>query len=269
MNKVFAILLIVSVWLLCSYSSGPATFGAGDVTGSQPTNGTCVKCHTGSTDTTASSIEVRLKSSGSSGPLVTSYTPNNTYTITVSGKNINKSFYGFQLTAKDPNDNYIGGFKNIPSHIASGFPFNDPMFIEHNTRIDKDTSGGFSLNFDWTPKQAYGDVSIYGIVNAVDGDAKETNDAPGKPMKVVLSGSLSVKEHNLIYPVVYPNPFTNYVSLHTDIEDVNVKFVDINGQVVINTNKSSFINTQCLSPGQYTIVIYNNDVLHSTTIVKK
>ena len=266
-----SICIILSVCTHLSFTSGPKAFGAGDVTGSTAGVGTCKNCHFGGSDTTTSSLEIRLKSAGPTSSPVNNYIPNNTYLVTITGANKSQPFYGFQVTAIDDNNNYIGGFKNIPNN-ADGQPFNAPEIVEHNTRIPKDTSGKFTVSFNWTPKDSFGKVRFYGIVNAVNGDVKTTDDTPGESMLVTLTGPLSVNNLNTHRLNIYPSPFKNllFINFSHSIERY-INIINQSGQIFYSTNTRSdktIINTNTWPEGMYIVEVNTMDRVQYTKVVK-
>ncbi len=78
----------------------------------------------------------------------------------------------------------------------------------------------------------------------------------------------SVDDNILSDVIVYPNPFELRLNVNTDIEDINLKILDINGRVVATSDNQKFINTDDLISGIYLLQISNDEFTHIAKVTK-
>ncbi|WP_138433605.1 cyanophycinase [Winogradskyella algicola] len=68
---------------------------------------------------------------------------------------------------------------------------------------------------------------------------------------------------------VLPNPFSDYVSIKTEIENLNIKMFDVSGkQVGVEFDKNK-IDTKALANGIYFIIIENEDYKQTFKLIKR
>jgi cyanophycinase-like exopeptidase len=81
--------------------------------------------------------------------------------------------------------------------------------------------------------------------------------------------ALSIKDIANTDLKVQPNPFSDYVSIKTEIENLNIKMFDVSGKQVgveFNANK---IDTKALANGIYFIIIENEDYKQTFKLIKR
>lgn len=258
-------LLIVTA--LTSYVSGPASHGIGNFTGSPTASGTCGTCHTGGTDTTLTTLEIQDKLSGLPA---TTYTPGSTYTITLRGYHPANRQYGFQVAAMNDSGKAVGQYSNLPFDVHTT-PYQKSQLAEHNMKIDGDTSGWFITQFDWTPTDSAGNVTIYAIVNAVNGNGQPSFDQPGTTTTVQLTGPTAVLAvanitHQKKY-IIYPNPFTSELHIN-GVAPSAISISTLSGAVVYRGNDNT-ISTTNWQNGYYVVNIATATGTSQQLIVKQ
>ena len=88
--------------------------------------------------------------------------------------------------------------------------------------------------------------------------------------KVLLSTFLGIDEASNVSINVYPNPFTEAVTV-SGLENAVYTIVDNSGKVVLNgnINGTEVISTSSLSSGMYTLSVSNNNAIEKRQIVKQ
>jgi hypothetical protein len=88
--------------------------------------------------------------------------------------------------------------------------------------------------------------------------------------KVLLSTFLGIDEASSVSINVYPNPFTEAVTV-SGLENAVYTIVDNSGKVVLNgnINGTEVISTSSLSSGMYTLSVSNNNAIEKRQIVKQ
>jgi Concanavalin A-like lectin/glucanases superfamily/Secretion system C-terminal sorting domain len=157
MNSKFNFVYTLFVGLLfIALFSGYSDGYDDDRTGSPNAGGTCANCHSGGTG-------------GGSITLMgapTSYVRNTTYTMTLKVTDADMERAGFQITAVDASNNYVGTFIENPSAVreASAFPG-----LTHGTPRTP-ISGVVSWTIQWTaPSTGNAPVKFYYAGNAATG----------------------------------------------------------------------------------------------------
>lgn len=257
-------LLVVTA--LSSYVSGPASHGIGNFTGSPGANGTCGTCHSGGTDTTKTILEVQDKISGLP---VTSYTPGHIYTITLQGYHPDNRQYGFQLVAINDSGIATGQYSNLPFDVHTT-KYQQSELVEHNMKIDGDHTGWFTTQFDWTPADSVGNLTIYSIVNAVNGNGQPSFDQPGTTTGKHLSGPTAVSVNQFLQQPgysVYPNPFTDVFYIRSTAPAV-VSITTLSGTEIYKGN-GSYIHTANWPSGWYIVNITGATGLFKQLVAKQ
>jgi hypothetical protein len=220
MKRSFIILPVILAGLyfsLSSNSSGPASAGNGIRNGGPGTNGNCSSCHVGGAGTTTMTIALKEKNGGAAAN--GKYKPGTVYTVTISGNNANLAFFGFQLTAATGSNQQAGSFGNFGSNkhavVIGGL-----QVVEHSTNIAK-TNGNYLAEFEWTaPAAGTGTVTLYGIINGVNGDNTTNGDKTSAPVNLSLTETApptSIKDLAQINDLrLYPNPATNKLFISSD-----------------------------------------------------
>lgn len=271
----FATIIIFS-----SYHGGAANGGLGNMTGS-PGAGNCGNCHNGGQDTTFSTIMIRKKGDTASNT-IKYYTANSLYTITVRGKHSQYDMFGFQAVVLDTNNNPVGNFINFDNY-SQGYPAIKSLYAENNTRIPKDTNDWFEVNFDWrAPAISSGELTLYGIVNAVNNNGQPSFDKTGKTMAIPMADStpLTINLYSSISNVViYPCPANDglYLKFPTTYNITAIHLETNGGKIIsaaiinsLNTNTANreyYINTAEVPNGCYLIRLRTDNYNHTKKVI--
>lgn len=226
----FPVILVGLYLSLGSNASGPASAGNGIRNGGPGSNGNCAACHGGGSGTTTMTISLKEKASGTAAD--GKYKPGTVYTVTIGGNNANLAFFGFQLTAANTTNHQAGTFGNFGSNKHQT-TIGGLQVVEHSQTLAK-TNGAYLAEFDWTaPAAGTGNVTFYGIINGVNDDDAITGDKPSAPITLALTETTSptgIKDLAGISDLgLYPNP----------------------------ANDKLFLSSNQLTPGRYTISIYD------------
>lgn len=280
MRKNFLLFTLFSGFLyvsLSSSSSGPAHDNKGNRTGSPGSAGTCASsgCHTGS-GTINGGISLRKKSTGISGPTVSTYDPNEEYIVTLTASGTSKPAFGFQVVAFNELNQSIGTFSNFPAHVGTATG-SGATVVEHTSPLP----GGpaYSVSFDWkAPATGTGNVTFYGILNGVDGTGSTNNDVVSAPFQTAIFPTSVANIENKVEVKTYPNPFHNTMEIkmaNAASGTYNVNVFDLTGRKIYHADmeidgKTSYrINTEKWASGMYHIQISKDDVQYISRIVKQ
>lgn len=258
---------------LSSYKSSPATSGAGNRTGAGGSSANCSSggCHAASSSSTLASFMIAEAATPSTP--VSKYKPGTLYTITLGGTNTSaKPKFGFQAAITDAGGTTIGTLTATAANTAvhtSG----TMRIVEHTTPLTG-SSGVYTVKFNWTaPAAGSGTASIYGILNAVDGDNSTANDAPSNGFKLDVpedvTSSIAENELNGKFQIV-PNPATDHFSIkNLENNNASVAIYSMNGTQVMLTTAGKDINVSGLATGSYIVHINNNGQLSAAIMVKQ
>lgn len=169
--------LAASLAVLTSYSSGVSN--QFDLTGSPLANRVCATCHNGGSFATETSIKLF----DANGTQQTNYVAGELYTVEISYTATGTpSAFGFQAVILDNANMQAGQLGTAPAGTRIRKRGNID-YIDHSQRLT-----GNSVSVDWTaPAQGTGDVNLYAVVNAINGNGGTTGDTPDE-------GSLTITE---------------------------------------------------------------------------
>jgi hypothetical protein len=223
------------------YSAGPLDAKAGD----PPGFATCQECHNSFPLNSGNGIV-------SLGTFPTTYTPNATYTIYVTGTQISQSRWGFELTAILANGNRGGILTPLnpiweQKSTGSG---NNRDYLKHTSA---GTFVGFptsAWNFSWqAPGVGSGPVTFYYCINAANNNQNNQGDYIYSRDSISVEGGTGVTPESPIQPTspvlvsAYPNPFNPDVTLNLQnlpVGDAKVDVVDLTGRTIYTGEVFSF-----------------------------
>lgn len=211
--------------------------GKTDRTGS-PGEGTCADCHSGGSGTTITNIS--FNPSVSSG----SYTPNQTYTITVNVINNTLNNFGFACELLNSSTlSSTGTMQNAGSGVQFLTGMNGRRVATHTS--PKSGAGSASFTFEWVAPSS-GNVNVYAIGNAVNLNGNITGDVSSLTTTLTLSPDLTSIAMNfsiLSGIFIYPNPVKDLINIQfsasTSIRELKVQLTDLNGRIL---SEQSFNN---------------------------
>lgn len=175
---------------ICSYnptppfSGGAGTGGLGDRTGGPLASGTCATCHSGSFYSTLATIQL-LDGTGSP---VTSYTSGQSYTIrtTVVAGSGSPSGYGSQTVALTSANANAGSMTSATTPFTQIVTVSGRNYMEH---LNPSVTGVFEVS--WTaPVAGTGDVTLYGIGLAINGNGGTSGDQASSTATLTLTEDL-------------------------------------------------------------------------------
>lgn len=255
--------VVALVWV--SASGGVAKIQQVDRTGAPGSEPNCTMCHSGGSFSSSSTVVIK----DMSGQAVTSYMPENQYSVTVEINSSGNNGHGFQLTGL-LDDNSIAGSCDAVTNGTQKTSLNSKWYFEHNGNV----SGG-SYEMTWTaPVSGSGDVTFYGSALATNGDGGTGGDEYTNIPNVTLTEATpnSVNELKAVQLNLFPNPVLDVLNItSTDGEIKRVVVYDLTGQQVknLNWNQSSVIvRMNDLDAGIYLVKVSTSNSERMERIVK-
>jgi hypothetical protein len=163
-----AFFLSATLAVISSFSSGVTT--SFDATGSPLAGNACRNCHGGNSLGTEATIRLR----DGAGFFQTDYIPGEQYSVELSyTTTVAASAFGMQAVILD-NANAQAGEMGPPPGRTRIRQRGGIDYIDHSQRLQGDL-----IAFDWTaPAAGTGEVNIYAVVNAVNGNGSTSGDTP-------------------------------------------------------------------------------------------
>ena len=280
MNKkilLFSATLGIAYLGISSYSGGPAGSGAGNRTGSGGSSASCSGggCHASISGTLLSSFVLKNKATSAT---VTDgkYTPDEVYIVTFACNTSTTGLpaFGFQAAAtKDDNTNAGTITASAPNTIKR--TVGSVGIIEHSSRISSTSTGVYSVNFEWkAPSKGAGNVTFYGIGNAVNGDGGTNGDlaSAGTTTKLTEAVSSSIASVSTTEMNIFPNPCSTVLNIegaNIGGKEFSVFITDISGRNMISTTTQKSVDVSSLAQGSYIIRIDNGATQQTSIFVKK
>lgn len=265
--------------LLFGYASGPPAYVTGDPV--SPDNGaTCNQsgCHTGTgVNAGGGAVTIATTANGT-------YTPGQTYTVTVTVTDSKQRAWGFELTARAlSNNNQAGSLTSADSSTFvqcadTSLPpcraaFNT-QFIQHSQ--PKTTAGSGTFTFAWTaPASGTGTVVMYAAGNAANGDGTNAGDHI-YTTNIQLKQAAAVNQTTTtVTSSANPSPFGQNFTLTATVSPSSatgtVTFNDGSaalGKATIANGSATLTvsGTQCLNVGAHSITgVYSGDTADSAS----
>jgi Secretion system C-terminal sorting domain/Reeler domain len=232
-----------------SDSNGKAGYAKDPFGGNQ----TCARsgCHSTYANFAAPAGTIVMKDV--SNTVVNSYTPGQTYTITINAMN-KGTVSGFDAIVENATGTKYGTFTaGSGSQIKSGYMTHT---FAGNSGINK------SWTFQWVaPVAGSGSLNVYAVVNRANGNGSASGDS-------IFNTTLAISENTnaivantteLTPMVVYPNPAVNasFISIaNVGMTDVLVNCFNLNGQLITSqtiNNANNTINVSDWNKGCYLI----------------
>jgi hypothetical protein len=275
----FSTVLGMGYLALSSYTIKPYFYGYGNCTGSPSTSASCGSggCHTTSATTTNNGISLVDKVTGAA-VTAGNYTPGKVYIATLSGTNSSSlAKFGFQVCVVNSTGTADVGLitatnANSVSDVYTGSAIH---ILEQKTGPLAGTSGAYSVSFDWTaPAKGTGAVNFYSVINAVNGNGKESGDAVSAKVTSTFSeNTTAINESKLnLISKIYPNPASNVLNIEglSNTKDLTVGIYNIIGQQIMNpTLSQSSIDVSNLSAGIYVLRVSNGTQQEAITFTKQ
>ena len=266
-NKIFlGAFSLFALIVLMSNSSGRGNIFGQAVTGAPgDSNLTCASagCHSSGAFSPSADLEV-LDGNGNS---VTTFTPGETYDITLSVTATgNPNSYGFQMVALLEDESAATDWSEIGSNTQI-VTIGSRDYIEHSS---PSSSNEFSTK--WTaPESGSGDVTFYFSANAVNGNGSPGGDGGTNGQFKLFEMTTSANDLEELTVNVYPNPTSDFLSISGENSTYNYSIFDVKGQNVMQSNFTgeTTIDIRNLQSGLYFISLQNNDKFFTKRIIKK
>jgi hypothetical protein len=254
-GSLIALLIIGLLNIQATQNSGQPPVG---LTGA-PGEGTCANCHAGGG--LGSGSVILTVGSG-----VTTFTPGQTYTITVTTTDATKQRFGFSLSARSDGDSIgtynLGGAANMG--ISNGFGANaNVQYVSHRA-----ASATNSWSFDWTaPLSGAQTVTFYVASVAANNNSNSSGD-------IVYTNSVSLQSDEdpssrarSLQPLdlrLSPNPTQGLLRIQAQLpalQSAQLQILDITGRVVLTDQVSANgaldyrLNLEHLPAGIYNVQV--------------
>lgn len=255
MNRFYTLFLVLSSFLLLSYSSGPGLVGSLAVTGAPGESTTCgnSSCHSGNAFDQVTTLELL----DNEGNLVDSYTPETEYQIRL---NINAnsgapSAYGFQMVALQSADNSTAGTWGDLSDQVRMINLMDRDYVEQTSPMTEN-----SITLPWVaPSAGTGSIDLYATGNAVNRNGSAMGD-DANAVQLTLEEAITSSTDELSIAnrqiSIYPNPTHDNITVTLEDRSIDGQAILINilGREMY---RSSFANgSLSLSMQDYDAGIY-------------
>lgn len=220
--------MVFSTAYIIKYSSGIAGY-----TGSSGES-TCTSCHGGGSGTT--NVSVSFNPAMPTG----SYTPGQTYTVSVTISNSAYSLFGFGCEILNSSNTNCGSMTTAGTGVKFLTASNGRKNAVHST--PKSGSGAATFTFVWMAPMS-GTAYIHAVGNAVNGNGGTSGDKVSSAYTMSLTPdvtSVAINNTNHIQATVYPNPVKDVMNiqlnLSNDTEQLNVFLFDLDGKKVYSQN---------------------------------
>lgn len=261
-SLLFSLTLSLAYFATTSYQSGYA-LGGKNGSGAGTSTASCSPCHGSSSSNTIGTITVIDKTT--SLP-VTKYTPLKTYTVTLAGTNtVLLPKFGFQVAVTNAAKASVGTLTATSTTNTAVRTVSAIKIIEQSTAIAGTTAGVYTISFDWTaPAKGTGDVTFYGIINAVNANnTDDSGDDPSFGITKLLNEEINsgINENKaLTAHNIYPNPCQNTLNIEGLTSTTPVSVLDLLGKEVIAAQTSNSLDVAHLVPGIYVLHINNQAI---------
>ena len=158
------------------------TYRSGGVQGytNAPSENNCTSCHSGTSLNGGGGSLSDFTLSFAGGP--NGYKPDSTYSLTLKYKQTSKSRFGFSITALDDSAKAPAGSFTITSSRTQKrtktYSGKTRQYVEHTNAGTASTSSNTTeWEFDWkAPSSNVGKINFYAVVNATNGDGRNSGD---------------------------------------------------------------------------------------------
>ncbi len=281
MKKIYSLFVLCTFGILCLTSADDNSEGKAGFTGA-PGEQTCNTsgCHTGTMlNMGGGDIEI------TSPDLVNwEYVPGESYTISVTVSQANRSLFGFCFEALQPSgDNAgfltAGAGSQILTKLVGGISRRSVTHVENGGA----TPNAHTFTFTWdAPETNIGNITFYTAGNATNGNGFASGDLIYSTSQVVtpqvISGISELKPKAEIQ--VFPNPFVSNVRINYHLTKqglVKAQIFDLSGREIksmVNTSQwpgdySIDADLSELASGQYIMHLSVNGEVLTTELLQK
>lgn len=251
------IVLIPALLIFFAFTQGPP---AGN-TGSPLDGQNCTNCH--------GFLPGNLPGWITSNIPVEGYTPEETYTVTVTAIGIVAVKMGFQITSETQVEK--AGTFNITDPERT--QLKGSTTVTHTSAGTEVTQLPATWSMNWVaPSSGTGDITFYTAVNQTNNDNSSSGDLIFVSSLVVAEAFVGIAEHlNDKVGHIYPNPAQEYIILSLPVHS-EVYIIDAMGREVMyftSNEKQLKIDVSWLNDGIYYAQINNREQTASRSFVKK
>lgn len=194
----------------------------------------CNRCHAGANiNSGPASLNIKFGNDEST------YEPGKTYEVEVNISGSDRQNHGFQLVAKNANNQAVGAFTITDQTLTQLNPEN-AAYIQH-TRAGQVARNSWKM--EWTaPATEVGPVTFYLAAVAANGDVRGTGDLAYTFNKTITPSTVGglTNAERLSFSI-FPNPAKNklYIkSLDVEKGQYAIRLFDMNGKLVRSMQKS-------------------------------
>ena len=251
-------LVIVPICFVILGANDPLTTGAPPSSAGAPGETTCAKsgCHTGQNVNSGTGITSFTFSDN-----IETYSPGETYPITVSITQDGINRFGFECVAIVNNDSTNAGTFIITNAVRTQVlpgskEFEGREYVTYTYNgTNPYTDGVGKWSFDWqAPATDVGPVTFYIATVAANNDGTDDGDLVYTKMYEVKSTATGINE-NITEPTgfkCYPNPAKDKVQVNTSVECIAV--YNVLGKIILRSDENVF-NVDALDSGSYLVII--------------
>ncbi len=271
--------LVAAATLFMSYASGP-TSSTGDRTGSPASSGlTCTNCHNPGNNSRPA-LTITVVDAVTNYPVL-GYEPGKQYKVKltcVAPGALAK--FGFQACILRAGNAQAGVLTTSMANTKIT-PRSGVQYAEQSASLNTN-AGNNDAEFLWTaPSPSVGNVTVYGIINCVNGNGQDNGDIPSQSASFTLSaptsvGSVAYQQADLN---IYPNPSSgNFTAALTvqqsgsavvEILDIAGRKISVMQQPVQQGQNKITLDGTALERGIYVVKISGEQFSVSRSIIRQ
>ena len=204
-------------------------------------------CHNATDNEGSATIDITIDEG------VENYTPGMTHKLTMSiSSAMNDAKNGFEVTALDADNNFIGSFQLIDENLTRQRSLNNRNYITHSFEGSSLTS----WEVNWVaPDMDSGDITFYLAVNDANNNGGRTGDdiyTTSKTVSANTTSSINILEGSNVN--VYPVPANTVLNVVNTVYQLEKYAIyDFNGKLVQSSILQNEINVSGLPAGGYVL----------------
>lgn len=233
MKKVILLAIVFFVglsWFNAPYSHSDSDQPPKARTGA-PNESTCAisGCHVGTINSGAGSVQMSFNNGA------TTYTPGQTYPVSVTVASPGAQRWGFEAVALNSSNQSVGSFIGSSANHTGVGSSGGRQYVYHVDAPIQPNS--YTFNFQWTaPTPNAGNVTFYIIGNAANNNDQATSDLIYTSTRVVSGVNVGLEQNrSWLEMTTYPNPATNQVKVQYQLpssQHLTFRVLNMAGAVV-------------------------------------
>lgn len=217
------VLLLIAGVCYSFFDAFSFSTGASDPASGLPPNGTCSKCHSGATNAGPGRIAINAP---------TSYIAGQTYPIEITVTQSGMPKFGFQATAVNSQNQFVGKFDTTGSAGKCQLVFNDISLITHTRQSHTLNSvGSATYRFMWkAPNWGTGSVKFYVAAIASNNDFLMTDDSVMATTHSIAETVVGISDRSFqskVYPTINDG---NFLVEFDEVGLTELSVFDVNGK---------------------------------------